>query len=454
VGIANALANAANLETIGTGVALAKTPAGNGTVPQAEINTLANILAACVNSNGTGLACSTLFANAESGGTTGTVAGDTATAAINIAHNPGAGIAGLYGLATGTPAFGGGLTGQPNDWTLAIFFTEPGVSATTAIAIDGTGNAWFGDGPSNSIVELSNSGILLSGTSGYTAGGMHFPEMIAIDQSGNAWVTGFGMPKVVEISPNGSVLSGANGFLGYNVFDENSLETPSGIAVDGAGNVWVPNEAGNAGVSEFANSGTFIGWIEGMNFSLDVPTGAAVDASNVVWTANFADNTIGIFSGPATTYGAIGGFATGGGLNEPDSVAIDGSGNVWVANEGNNSVTKMSHSGTFFSGAGGFIGSGLVYPECLVVDGAGNVWVGGFTSKNIVEFSNSGAVLSGPVGYRSGDRSAVEGIAVDGSGNVWATSDSSSVSEIVGAAVPVVTPIAVGVTTNMLGTRP
>lgn len=82
------------------------------------------------------------------------------------------------------------------------------------------------------------------------------------------------------------------------------------------------------------------------------------------------------------------------------------------------------------------------------------MWVGGFTSKNIVEFSNSGAVLSGPVGYRSGDRSAVEGIAVDGSGNVWATSDSSSVSEIVGAAVPVVTPIAVGVTTNMLGTRP
>ena len=67
MGIANAFANAANLETIGTGVALATTPAGNGTVPQAEINTLANILAACVNSNGTGSACSTLFANAEIG---------------------------------------------------------------------------------------------------------------------------------------------------------------------------------------------------------------------------------------------------------------------------------------------------------------------------------------------------------------------------------------------------
>jgi hypothetical protein len=94
-GIQNAFANAANLETIGTGVALATTPAGNGTVPQATINTLANILASCVNSNGTGSACSTLFANAMSGGTTGTMAADTATAAINIAHNPGAGITAL-----------------------------------------------------------------------------------------------------------------------------------------------------------------------------------------------------------------------------------------------------------------------------------------------------------------------------------------------------------------------
>src|ERR1019366_8272488 len=81
-GIANAFANAGNLETLGTGMALATTPAGNGTVPQAAINTLGNILAACVNSTGTGAACTTLFANAESGGTTGTMATDTATAAI------------------------------------------------------------------------------------------------------------------------------------------------------------------------------------------------------------------------------------------------------------------------------------------------------------------------------------------------------------------------------------
>ena len=42
-GIANAFANAASLANLATGAALAATPSGTGTVPQSEINTLANI---------------------------------------------------------------------------------------------------------------------------------------------------------------------------------------------------------------------------------------------------------------------------------------------------------------------------------------------------------------------------------------------------------------------------
>src|SRR5580658_297993 len=61
----NASGTLNDLYTLGTGVALATTPAGNGTVPQAEINTLANILAACVNSSGPlSTQCTTLFDNA------------------------------------------------------------------------------------------------------------------------------------------------------------------------------------------------------------------------------------------------------------------------------------------------------------------------------------------------------------------------------------------------------
>ena len=53
MGITDAFNSITNLVNQSTGSPLATTPAGNGAVPQAEINTLADILAACVNSDGT-----------------------------------------------------------------------------------------------------------------------------------------------------------------------------------------------------------------------------------------------------------------------------------------------------------------------------------------------------------------------------------------------------------------
>src|ERR1019366_9144135 len=74
VGIQNAFANAANLATLSTGQALATPPGNpNGAAPQANVNTLANILASCVNTDGTisgptsPTACYTLLNNAKNG---------------------------------------------------------------------------------------------------------------------------------------------------------------------------------------------------------------------------------------------------------------------------------------------------------------------------------------------------------------------------------------------------
>jgi hypothetical protein len=71
-GIANAFANATNLADISTGAALTTTPAGNGAVPQTEINTLADIVASCINSTGpASTPCSTLLSTALGSGSSG-----------------------------------------------------------------------------------------------------------------------------------------------------------------------------------------------------------------------------------------------------------------------------------------------------------------------------------------------------------------------------------------------
>jgi hypothetical protein len=114
--------NAANLARVSTGKANASLPSDRRTaVPQSKINTLANILAACINSSGSAsVGCTTLFANARGSGTN-PLPQETAAAAINIAHNPRANIATLYALQSQLDApFEPCLGSAPDNFTITL----------------------------------------------------------------------------------------------------------------------------------------------------------------------------------------------------------------------------------------------------------------------------------------------------------------------------------------------
>jgi len=151
---------------------------------------------------------------------------------------------------------------------------------------------------------------------------------------------------------------------------------------------------------------------------------------------------------------------TGGGLSHPYAMAIDALGNVWMSNDtlyGVGDVAKLSNTGSAISPSTGYTGGGLGYePTGIAIDGSGNVWVGNI-ANSLSEFTNAGVPLSPTTGFTGGGLSTVGLLAIDGSGNVWATNQgfsSYSVTEFIGAGTPVVTPLAVGVKNNMLGTRP
>ena len=126
--------------------------------------------AAALNSTGTVTGpsnptpCYTLFYNAENGSTP---AGDTATAAINIAHNPSLNITNLFSLQPGTgAAFQPALSGKPNDFTIAISYTG-GLTNPDGIAVDKSGNVWVANvGSTGTITEFSHLGVPTSITGG------------------------------------------------------------------------------------------------------------------------------------------------------------------------------------------------------------------------------------------------------------------------------------------------
>ena len=458
IGIANAFANATNLAGISTGAALATTPAGNGTVPQSEINTLANILASCMNSNGavTGptnpTACYTLFNSARAAGSSGTIPSDTATAAINIAHNPAANIAALYGLSTANPPFGSALGAQPNDFTISLSISTPGVLGLDALVIDGLGNAWFVNSGTGTafLSEYSNLGAPISPATGYVAAG----GPLAVDASDNVWIIGSGL---FELNNSGSLISPSTGYTGLP-------EQPTGsIAVDVSGNVWVSSFLYT--ISEFSSSGTLIlpaatpeptrNGYSGADYSTTSP---AVDGSNNVWTSFDNYQEYGVATVNLT--GVLSSFF-GGGVYQgsTSSLAIDHSGNVWVANYFAGGLSEFSSSGAI-SPSTGYTGGGLIGVSGLAIDGAGNIWLSDLNNRsagNVTEFSNSGSPVSPSTGYVAGAGYSKSGsIAIDGSGDVWIACGTyyGGLIELIGAATPVVTPIAVGTKNNTLGARP
>jgi sugar lactone lactonase YvrE len=462
-GIANAFAVVPNLETLGTGVALATTPAGNGTVPQAQIDTLANILAACINSTGsTSTQCATLFSNAKNGTTAPT---DTATAAINIAHNPAANISALYGLQSASTFFQPMLSAAPNDFIVGISYAGGGLSTPVEVAIDSSGDVWTANGTGNSISEFSPIGTAISpATTGYTGGGLSqtnsAPFGVAIDASGNVWATNGALGAgntLSEFSSTGTPISPATtGYAG------GGLAAPEGLAIDASGNVWVADD-NNRCISEFNSSGGALTGSNGIQGGgLAGAEGVAIDVHGNVWVADSDGFDLSDFNLSGGAISSSSGY-TGGGLNQPVSIAIDASGNVWAANSTTGTapnftagigVSEFTSGGSAISPApNGFTGGGLKYPHGIAIDGSGNVWIGDNNGNMVTEMNSSGTPISGASGYGDGGVSAPLSVAVDGSGNVWVTngcesnsnscftSSVNTITEFVGAAAPVVTPI-------------
>jgi hypothetical protein len=470
-GVQNAFVNASTLVPVTTGIAPALIPSGSATVPQATIDTLANILSACIHSTGASSSpCQALVGHAGSA----PPSSDTASAMIAIAHSPTSAVSTLFAQQSSTPPFSPYLTAAPNDFSLGLVFTGGGMNLTSGMAVDAMGNVWSTN-DSYYLTEISSAGVFLSGPNGYFSNA-YAPGPIAIDLNDNVWIgngahTIDGPGSLFELSSNGTVLSGANGY-GYGL-----LRRPEGLAIDASNNIWVADTVSD-NVVEFSNSGQVLSGTTGFTGGgINNPNQLAINPSGDVWVANSPINSTTLVSSiselsnsgapltPSTGVTATGFFGAA-------SLAIDHQNNVWGVGAGPGAqVSKVSPNGVVLSGSGyATVGVGGAHAggTTIAIDGDGNVWTPLYYSPYVIELSNSGAALSGATGYTGGVATGQDNIVIDGSGDVWGASETYTpppmrgvpgvytweIIEMIGIAAPVVTPIAAGVQLNMLGARP
>jgi streptogramin lyase len=395
-----------------------------------RMDTIANILASCVQSGSSSSdECTTLFAN--TGGST------TLQAAHTMATNPVANVATLFTLQSESPPFTPNLDAAPDGWEIALNLDPGGVfNGTNFLAIDADGNVWVPNFDGDSVTEMSPSGALI-GNFAPAAAEFDASDNLAIDAVGNVWVGNFGGASVSELLAGCSTSS----CTGLNFTpDGANFDNPQGLAIDTSGDVWVANPGSNS-VTKLTSSGALVGNFEPDGANFDVPQFIAIDTAGNAWITNIVGNSV----TELTSSGDLGGnfFPEGAAFDDPGGIAIDTVGNFWIPNELGDTVAELlagcstaACTGLNFSPAG----SNLDESISIAIDSANHVWATNAGGNSVTELTSSGGLAGNfaPIGAGFAEP---DGLGIDASGNVWmANAGGSSVAELIGAARPVLTP--------------
>jgi len=164
-----------------------------------------------------------------------------------------------------------------------------------------------------------------------------------------------------------------------------------------------------------------------------------------VWVVNTSGSLGGLDDG-GNAY--ISSATSGGGTG----AAVDNSGNIWTINISGASLAKFSKTGTIVSSS--FTGGGLSSAAALAIDGSNQVWVAN-GNGSLSLFNSSGVAQSPSTGFAPGALSTPTGIAIDNAGSLWVSNGgNNSVTEVIGAASPVITPTQAAVQNITLGVKP
>ncbi len=362
-----------------------------------------------------------------------------------------------------TTIAGNGNLGFGGDGSAA---TSAQLNLPTGVAVDSSGNIYIADSQNGRLRKVSgttistvagNGGLSYSGDGGPASKAqLAAPQGVAVDSAGNFYIADTANNVVRKVASNGSISTIAgNGTAGSG---NNQLNGPQDVVVDSSGNVYVADSnnsrvvkisGGSAGV--YAGNGTpGFGGDGGAAGSaqLNTPVGLAVDSAGNLYIADFGNNrirkvtaggTISTIAGTTQGFSGDGGAAASAQLSGPQGVAVDGAGNVYIADTLNNRLRAVSGgtistvAGTGVAGSNGDGGPAanaqMVNPGGVAVDGAGNIYVSDLSLRIRKIFPN-GPIFTiagaGPAGYTgdgglgtSADLNGPNGLAVDSKGNVY-----------------------------------
>jgi sugar lactone lactonase YvrE len=327
------------------------------------------------------------------------------------------GVSGLDFSNAGTGNCSGGSAynaGQSCTVSVGFAPTTAGARYGVVVLIDGSGNVI-----STAYVQgigISPLVAFLPGTQGpLQTSPLQNPQGLAVDGAGDVYVVDSGNARILKETP-------ANGNYTESTVTTTALSQPSLVAVDGRGTLYIADSGNNRILMETPTSGSFTESTVPTS-ALSYPMGVAVDGNGDVYIADSGNNRVIEEALSAGSYTES--MISTSSLNFPDAVAVDASRNVYIADEYNNRVLKETLSGSTYSEST-VPTSPLQYPAAVVVDGLGNLYITDFGNGRVLkETPSSGSYVESSV-FTNPPAEPV-GVAVDGYGNIYATDYENSV---------------------------
>lgn len=286
------------------------------------------------------------------------------------------------GIFAGTP----GVTGSANGPGSTALFNSP-----LGLAIDTAGNIYVADLGNNEIRKVTAAGVVTTLAGSPTVGSadgtgsaasFNSPAGVAVDGAGNVYVADSGNSEIRKITPAGVVTTLAGSThpgTADGTGSAASFQLPMGIAVDQGGNVYVSDVVSQS-IRKITPAGvvtTLAG--SGSTASFTFPAGITVDAEGNLYITDVGNNNVSrmtpagvvtTLAGSAGTSGETNGTGSAASFNGPLGIGLDAVNNLYVADYSNNAIRKVTQGGVVTT-----LVSSLAAPAGIVLDPAGNLYI-------------------------------------------------------------------------------
>jgi streptogramin lyase len=344
-------------------------------------------------------------------------------------------------LSLSSCGMGGG--GAGGSFPPSSTFSASNVTSFGTLAVDhGNNNVWVAT--NTGLLEIPAGANSCATTFDCPLISLGFtPAGIAVDSNHNVWVTDSSTDSVTKIPfTSNTYPSSCSPPSSCPTFSGFPFSSPTGIAVDTSGNVWVTNDSSTSGsVTEIPYGTNLTSCSSGCTtFSgssyFSSPTGIAVDSQNNIWVTN--DTSPGwVTEIPSSAVSSAScsssSCPTYSGFSNPVAVSLTGS-TPWVANSG----TGGSYPQAIVEIISSCTSSGcpeithFTQPVGLAFDSSGNLWVIDAGTKTTVEITAS-AIASANCSsatpcYQYPLPATPEGIATNSQG-IWISLSNAQVIE-------------------------